>query len=55
MPTAEHYARDWTIAQFYFHVMTAYAILPRKNVELGKADYIAHLLPHLRPTAKPEG
>ena len=25
--TAEQYARDWTLAQFYFHVMTAYSIL----------------------------
>ncbi|HET9427526.1 MAG TPA: DUF1993 domain-containing protein [Allosphingosinicella sp.] len=49
--SAEQYARDWTIAQFYFHVMTAYAILRSERVELGKADYIPHLLPHLRPAA----
>jgi uncharacterized protein len=46
--TAEQYARDWTLAQFYFHVMIAYAILRREKVELGKADYIPHMLPHLR-------
>ena len=51
--TAEQYARDWTVAQFYFHVMTAYAILRAARVELGKADYIPHLIPHLRPTTKP--
>lgn len=50
--TAEQYARDWTVAQFYFHVMTAYAILRAGKVELGKADYIPHLISHLRPTAK---
>ena len=46
--TAEQYARDWALAQFYFHVMIAYAILRREKIELGKADYIPHLLPHLR-------
>jgi len=46
--TAAQYARDWTLAQFYFHIMTAYAILRREGVALGKADYIPHLLPHLR-------
>lgn len=53
--TAEEYARDWTVAQFYFHVMTAYAILRSEEVELGKTDYIPHLLPHLRPPVKSEG
>ena len=53
--TAEQYARDWTLAQFYFHVLTAYAILRSEKVELGKVDYIPHLLPHLRPAAKSEG
>ena len=52
--TAEQYARDWTVPQFYFHVMTAYAILRSRSVELGKADYIPHLLPYLRPTATPD-
>jgi len=46
--TAEQYARDWTMGQFYFHVMTAYAILRNQGVALGKADYIPHMLPHLR-------
>jgi hypothetical protein len=52
--TAGQYARDWTVAQFYFHVMTAYAILRNQGVELGKADYIPHLLPHLRSPVAPE-
>ena len=47
--TAEQYARDWALGQFYFHVMIAYAILRSQSVELGKADYIPHLLPFLRP------
>ncbi|ARU16854.1 DUF1993 family protein [Croceicoccus marinus] len=47
--TAQQYARDWAIPQFYFHVMTAYAILRHRGVEIGKADYCAHVLPFLRP------
>jgi hypothetical protein len=46
--TAEQYARDWSLGQFYFHVMTAYAILRSQGVSLGKADYIPHMLAHLR-------
>jgi hypothetical protein len=51
--TAEGYARDWVMAQFYFHLMTAYAILRHEGVALGKIDYIPHLLPHLRPAGAP--
>ena len=47
--TAEQYARDWALPQFYFHVVTAYAILRARGIELGKADYAAHMLAHLRP------
>jgi hypothetical protein len=46
--TAEQYARDWALAQFYFHIMIAYGLLRSGKVELGKADYIPHMLPHLR-------
>lgn len=49
--TAEQYARDWALGQFYFHIMTAYAILRSEGVELGKADFIPHMLPHLRSGA----
>lgn len=53
--TAEQYARDWTLGQFYFHLMTAYAILRSEKVELGKADYIPHMLPYLRTETKAKG
>lgn len=53
--TAEQYARDWTLAQFYFHIMTAYAILRSEGVELGKADYVPHMLAYLRSESAPEG
>ena len=49
--TAERYARDWALPQFYFHVVTAYAILRAQGIELGKADYAAHMLDYLRPPA----
>lgn len=47
--TAEQYARDWVLSQFYFHLMTAYSILRSQKVELGKADYVAHMFPCIRP------
>lgn len=52
--TADQYVRDWVLAQFYFHVMIAYAILRAQGVALGKGDYVAHMLPFLRPTATQE-
>ncbi len=45
--TAERYARDWALPQFYFHIVTSYAILRAQGIELGKADYAAHMLAHL--------
>ncbi len=51
--TAEQYARDWTLPQFYFHVMIAYAILRAEGVELGKADYVTHMFAYLRPGTMP--
>ena len=51
--TAEGYARDWALPQFYFHVMIAYAILRSQGVDLGKADYVAHMFPYLRPGPPP--
>jgi hypothetical protein len=51
--TAEQYARDWTLPQFYFHLMTAYAILRREGVALGKVDYVPHMFAYLRPGTMP--
>lgn len=52
--TAEQYARDWTLAQFYFHLMTAHSILRSEKIELGKADYAAHMFSFIRPGTIPE-
>jgi len=46
--TREQFARDWTLGQFYFHIMAAYAILRKEGVEIGKADYVPHMFPYLR-------
>lgn len=46
--TAEQYARDWALPQFYFHVITAYAILRAQGIELGKTDYVTHMFAYLR-------
>lgn len=51
--TAEQYARDWALPQFYFHLMIAYAILRSEGVDLGKVDYVSHMLSHLRPGTMP--
>lgn len=51
--TREQYARDWALPQFYFHLMTAYAILRREGVDLGKADYVTHMFAYLRPGTMP--
>ena len=51
--TARQYGRDWALSQFYFHVMIAYAILRSQGIALGKADYIAHMLPYFRPETPP--
>jgi hypothetical protein len=53
--TVEQYARDWAMPQFYFHVMIAYAILRAEGVDLGKADYAAHMFAYLRPGTMPSG
>ena len=47
--TAQQYIRDWALPQFYFHVVTAYAILRGQGIDLGKADYVAHMFAYLRP------
>ncbi|WP_250441317.1 DUF1993 domain-containing protein [Caballeronia sp. AZ1_KS37] len=52
--TGEQYARDWSLPQFYFHAMTAYAILRNHGVRLGKPDYVAHMFSYIRPGTLPQ-
>lgn len=46
--TAFEYARDWSLSQFYFHVIAAYAIMRNQGVALGKADYVPFMFKYLR-------
>ena len=46
--TTYEYVRDWSVPQFYFHVMTAYAILRKEGLEIGKADFVPHMFRYIR-------
>ena len=39
---------EWTLPNFYFHLVTAYDILRHEGVELGKRDYMGHVGPYIR-------
>ncbi len=39
----------FAVPNFYFHATTAYAILRAEGVDLGKADFLAHLAPFMFP------
>ena len=41
--TAFEYATQYLMPNFYFHVVTAYSILRKNGVPLGKSDYIGGL------------
>ena len=41
--TGFEYATEYLIPNFFFHVTTAYSILRKNGVELGKADFIGGL------------
>ncbi len=42
------YIEDWLIPNFYFHLVTAYDVLRHAGVQIGKADYMAHLAGRVR-------
>lgn len=46
--TARLYVSDYLLPNFYFHITTTYAILRKLGVPLGKADFMAFLMPHVR-------
>lgn len=45
--TAEQYVRDWSLPNFYFHLTTLYAILRAEGIEIGKADFMPHMMPYM--------
>lgn len=51
--TGEQFARDWALPQVYFHHAMAYAILRSQGLDLGKADYVGHMLAYVRPGTFP--
>lgn len=52
--TGLQFLRDWALAQFYFHAVTAYDILRHNGVELSKRDYVSHAIAYLKPGAAPQ-
>lgn len=46
---AHEYLRDWTMPNFYFHATTAYALLRREGLALGKVDFMGFLLRYAKP------
>ena len=46
--SARLYVSDYLLPNLYFHITTAYAILRRLGVPVGKADYMGFLMPHVR-------
>lgn len=46
--TSEQYIHEFLLPNFYFHLVTAYNILRMNGVNIGKANYMAHLAPHVR-------
>ncbi|WP_324828975.1 DUF1993 domain-containing protein [Qipengyuania zhejiangensis] len=47
--SADQYARDWALPNFYFHTSTAYAIMRMHGVAIGKADLLPHMVGYLKP------
>jgi len=45
--SAENYVRDWSLVNFYFHLTTAYAILRAEGLEIGKADFMPHMMAYV--------
>lgn len=41
--TAQDYLKDYALPNFFFHLVTAYAILRNQGMPLGKMDYINEL------------
>lgn len=48
---AHEYCRDWATAQFYFHLMAAYAILRAEGLAIGKIDYVGYMMRYIKQPA----
>ena len=49
--TAGEYVRDWAVPQYYFHSSTAYAILRKEGLDIGKADFVGYMVRYMRQPA----
>ncbi len=49
--TGAEYARDWAVAQLYFHVVAAYMILRQQGLAVGKADFMGYMFKHVKSGA----
>ena len=49
--TAGEYVRDWAVPQYYFHSSTAYAILRKEGLDIGKADFVGYMARYIRQPA----
>ncbi|MEM6827189.1 MAG: DUF1993 domain-containing protein [Pseudomonadota bacterium] len=45
------YVRDWSVPQFYFHIVAAYSILRKEGLEVGKADFVPYMFQYIRQPA----
>ena len=50
--TVSDYVRDWSMPQFHFHLMTAYAILRHAGLPIGKLDYMGYMMRHVKTAPK---
>ncbi len=45
---ARQYVSDYLMPNLYFHITTAYAILRKLGVPIGKADYMSFMAPYVK-------
>ncbi|MEP7096684.1 MAG: DUF1993 family protein [Dokdonella sp.] len=45
---ARQYVSDFLLPNFYLHISTAYAILRKISVPIGKTDYMSFLAPYVK-------
>lgn len=47
--TGEEMLRDWSLPNFYFHIVTAYDILRAQGAKIGKQDFMPQVAAYVRP------
>ena len=46
--TDRQFVSDWSLPQFYFHIVIAYAILRAHGADLGIRDYLGHVARYMK-------